>query len=117
MPSRPVGQYMTARAETARAYYRAIDDDEYDRLRDVLASTFVQERPDLTLEGPDRFVRFMREERPKTDTTHAVDAMYENGSEVAVRGRLLSGEEYLFGFVDVFAFEGGEIALLRTYTQ
>jgi ketosteroid isomerase-like protein len=119
------------RAETARTYYRAIDDGEYDRLGDVLAPGFVHDRPDRTLSGADRFVRFMREERPMTDTTHAVDALYHGdddagrdagdtrnaGGEVAVRGRLRRGGEDLFGFVDVFAFEGAEIARLRTYTR
>jgi ketosteroid isomerase-like protein len=122
---------MEERADAARTYYRAIDAGEYDRLERVLASGFVHDRPDRTLSGVDRFVRFMREERPMTDTVHAVDALYHGGSgeerrrdggeaddwEVAVRGRLRRDDEDLFGFVDVFAFEGAEIALLRTYTR
>jgi hypothetical protein len=60
----------------------------------------------------------MREERPMTDTTHAVDALYRgDGVEVAVRGRLLRDGETLFGFVDVFGFDGAAIARLRTYTR
>jgi ketosteroid isomerase-like protein len=118
---------MEKRAETARTYYRAIDGGEYDRLREILASGFVHDRPDQTLSGPDRFVRFMREERPMTDTTHAVDALYDatgdgedhgnDRGEVAVRGRLRHEGEDLFGFVDVFTVEGGDIARLRTYTR
>lgn len=108
---------MNTRAETARCYYRAIDDGEYDTLGEILASTFVQKRPNRIITGSDRFVRFMRENRPTTDTSHAVDALYGDGDEIAVRGRLLAGEEQLFEFVDVFAFEDGEIALLRTYTR
>jgi len=102
----------------ARAYYRALDDDEYDLLAALLAPGFVHERPDMTLEGRERFVRFMREERPATDTTHPVDGVYRrDGSdggegdgpdgatdtEVAVRGRLLAADgRELTGFVDVF---------------
>ena len=112
---------MDARAETARSYYRAIDDDEYDHLREILAAGFVHDRPDRTLSGPDRFVQFMREERPMTDTTHAVDSLYQEGDGteggIAVRGRLLQGRETLFGFVDVFGFEDAHIARLRTYTR
>lgn len=110
---------MDERAETARTYYRSIDDGEYDRLGEILASGFVHDRPDRTLSGAAEFVRFMREERPMTDTTHVVDALYagHERDEVAVRGRLLRGEKELFGFVDVFAFDGTEIARLRTYTR
>lgn len=120
-------------AARVRAYYRALDERDYEALADRLAPGFVQERPDLTLEGRERFLRFMREERPRTDTTHAVDAVYvaegpsgsESGSdgesgrtEVAVRGRLLGDDgDRLFRFVDVFV--AGETCFLRldTYTQ
>ena len=125
----------------AREYYRHIDDADYDALADLLAPAFVHDRPDRTIEGGDRFVRFMREERPATDTSHELDAAYvrdgagtgrdvdpnsgeadesdaEATTEVAVRGRLLraDGSEW-FGFVDVFAVEGGRLAHLRTYTR
>jgi len=60
-------------AALARAYYDALDAGEYDRLASLLAPEFVQRRPDRTFEGRDRFVAFMRDERPNTDTTHAVD--------------------------------------------
>lgn len=63
-------------AARARAYYRALDEGDYEALADLLAPGFVQERPDLTLEGRERFVRFVREERPRRDTSHAVDAVY-----------------------------------------
>jgi ketosteroid isomerase-like protein len=122
-PRTPVG--------LARAYYEAIDAAAYDRLRGLLAEGFVQERPDRTLEGADRFVRFMREERPSTDTTHPVDGVYRRdsggvtgsgeadaGPEVAVRGRLLTADgTELTGFVDVFSFEDERMVRLRTYTD
>jgi len=56
--------------EVARPYYTAIDEDRYDDLTDLLATEFVHERPDRTLDGRETFVAFMREERPRTDTTH-----------------------------------------------
>lgn len=117
----------------ARAYYLALDEGDYETLADLLAPGFVQERPDLTLEGRERFVRFMREERPQKNTSHAVDAVYvpeaasgaESGSdgepartEVAVRGRLLDDDgDRLFRFVDVFV--AGETGFWRldSYTQ
>ena len=107
----------TERTESARAYYRAIDDGAYDRLATLLVPEFVHERPDRTLDGRERFVRFMREERPITDTEHAVDAVYRDEGEVAVRGRLLRDGDALFGFVDVFSFEAGTVAEIRTYTR
>lgn len=106
----------------ARRYYSAIDRSDYAALEELLAPTFVHERPDRTLEGADRFVQFMREERPRTDTSHAIDALYRNEEAVAVRGRLLGGEnqtegERIFGFVDVFSFEADRVESIRTYTR
>ena len=120
--------------ETARAYYEAVDAGEYDRLAELIASDFAQRRPDRTLVGRESFVSFMRHRRPRTDTTHYVDAVYrvaqssrgtnldtsgEAAAEVAVRGRVSTDDEELrFGFVDVFAVDAeGRLASLRTYTD
>ena len=102
----------------ARAYYRYIDQGAYDELGALLAAEFRQVRPDRTLEGREAFVRFMREERPLTDTSHHLDAVYVEDGRVAVEGRLVrtDGGE-LFGFVDTFRFEGDRIACVRTYTD
>ncbi|ELZ61409.1 MULTISPECIES: nuclear transport factor 2 family protein [Halorubrum] len=100
----------------ARAYYGALDTGEYDRLRSLLDPGFVQNRPDRTFEGRDRFVAFMRDERPNTDTTHVVERVYPAGPGVAVRGRLLDADgEELFAFVDVFGVEDGRLTALETY--
>lgn len=102
----------------ARAYYDALDSGEYDRLADLLAPDFSQSRPDRTFDGRDRFVRFMREERPQTDTSHPIDAVYERGDGVALEGRLLASDgSQITAFVDVFSFEDGRIAAIRTYTR
>ncbi|MDZ5811010.1 nuclear transport factor 2 family protein [Halorubrum sp. AD140] len=107
---------MTDPESLARAYYAALDAGDYDRLRELLAPDFVQRRPDRTFEGRDRFVTFMRDERPMTDTTHAVDAVYPEGPGVAVRGRLLDADgDELFAFVDVFDVSEGRLAALETY--
>lgn len=104
--------------DLARAYYRAIDSGDYDALADALAPGFVHRRPDRTLRGRDRFVAFMRDERPRTDTRHAVDRVYESADGVAVQGRLLAdGDGELFAFVDVFEVEEGVITRLTTYTE
>jgi ketosteroid isomerase-like protein len=110
---------------SAREYYRALDDHDYEALRGLLAVEFVQERPDLTLDGRDRFVRFMREERPQKDTTHRVDAVYtdaetsdDDATEVAVRGRLLDADGApIVRFLDVFDVGPAGIERLDTYTQ
>lgn len=103
--------------DLARAYYRAIDHGDYGALADLLTPEFVQRRPDQTLNGRERFVRFMREERPDPDTTHEIDAVFTHEGGVAVEGRLLraDGTEW-FGFVDVFEVADGRLADLRTYT-
>ena len=106
------------RRELARAYYETIDADEYERLRGLLADDFRQERGDMTLDGADAFVRFMREERPETDTTHAVESVYESDDGVAVEGVLRRADGSVwFRFVDVFRVEDGHIVFLRTYTH
>ena len=105
-------------AALARAYYDALDAGEYDRLASLLAPDFVKRRPDRTFEGRDRFVAFMRDERPNTDTTHVVERVYPAGPGVAVRGRLLDADgDELFAFVDVFSVdaEGGKLTALETY--
>ncbi|WP_299330640.1 nuclear transport factor 2 family protein [Haloplanus sp.] len=105
-------------AGTVRAFYAAIDAGEYDRLRSLLDPEFVHRRPDRTLDGRDRFVRFMREERPRTDTEHVLDSVCAGERETFARGRLraVDGDE-LFGFVDVHRVEGDRVASLTTYTD
>jgi len=110
----------TEPVEQATAYYRAIDDDDYALLSALLVEEFVHDRPDRTIEGRDRFVQFMRDERPQTDTTHPVNGVYQqqSGDGVAVRGRLLGPDgDPIVGFVDVFEFADGRIRRLETYVD
>jgi len=86
-----------------RARYRRLRPARY-----VARPEFVQRRPDRTFEGRGRFVAFMRDERPMTDTSHAVDAVYPDGPGVAVHGRLLDADgDEVFAFVDVFPSRTG----------
>jgi ketosteroid isomerase-like protein len=114
----------------ARAYYRALDEHEYDRLASLLAPSFVHERPDRTIDGREQFVRFMREERPQTDTSHPIEKIYvpaaeassDKGTgaavEVLVRGRLLSADgTEITAFVDAFTVAEGLLQRLRTFTH
>jgi ketosteroid isomerase-like protein len=108
--------------DAVRGYYDAIDAGDYDRLRGLLAPGFVQHRPDRTLDGPGRFVRFMREERPRTDTDHALEAVGvadggEGTATVFAQGRLRGRDGTdLFDFVDVHRVGDAGIESLRTYT-
>lgn len=107
-------------AVLARAYYDAIDRGDYDALRDVLAPEFEHVRPDTTHESREAFVAFMREDRPRTDTSHAVDGVYDGAGGVAVRGRLLGADgEELLAFVDAFEVdaETDRIRSLTTYAD
>lgn len=63
--------------DAARRYYECLDDDAYDDLRDLLDPDFKHLRPDRVIEGRDRFVSFMAEDRPRMDTVHAVDVVFE----------------------------------------
>jgi ketosteroid isomerase-like protein len=109
----------TAPLDQARAYYRAIDGDDYDLLAALLTEAFVHDRPDRTIEGRDRFVEFMRAERPQTDTTHPIDGLYRrDDGGVAVRGRLLDADgDPITRFVDVFEFAERRIGRIETYTR
>lgn len=101
------------------AYYESLDTQTYDRLETLLHPEFVHERPDMTLSGRDEFIRFMRDDRPNTDTSHPIDALYpaDNSAEIAVRGRLLSADDALItGFVDIFSFDAERIERIRTFT-
>jgi len=103
---------------TARAYYRALDERDYDLLADVLAESFVHDRPDRTIEGRERFVQFMREDRPQTDTTHPITAVYTGDSGVVVEGRLLDSDgEEITRFADAFRVTDGLIERIITYTR
>jgi ketosteroid isomerase-like protein len=66
----------TADRDLVVRYYDALDAGDYDALRGLLAPEFVQRRPDRSFESREAFVRFMRDDRPQTDTAHAVDAVY-----------------------------------------
>lgn len=104
-------------ATLARSYYEAIDEDEYDRLRELLLAEFTQERSDRTFESREAFVSFMRDDRPETDTTHEVEHVTADGDRVVVEGTLRrSNGEVWFRFADAFAIEDGRLASLRTYS-
>jgi len=108
---------MAEREATARRYYEALDSHEYEALRSLLAAEFAHHRPDRTIDGRDRFVRFMRKERPQTETSHPIDIVYTDGDAVAVEGRLLDadGDAILASAVE-FSFEGENVVEIRTYT-
>jgi ketosteroid isomerase-like protein len=109
-------------ASLVEGYYAALDDGDYDALAECLRPGFSQVRGDVTIEGREAFVQFMRDERPRTDTRHEVDAVYVDrpggATEVAVRGRLYRADGSLaFGFVDVFGLAEGRLDRLVTYTN
>ncbi|AGB17235.1 ketosteroid isomerase-like protein [Halovivax ruber XH-70] len=101
-----------------RGYYAALDTHDYDAFENLLAQSFVQHRPDRTFEGRDAFVRFMREDRPMTETRHDLIEVFGANDRVTVRGRLLDGDDDpVFEFADVFQLEADRIVRLDTYTR
>jgi ketosteroid isomerase-like protein len=108
------------RGRAVRAYYRALDEGDYEALAGVLAPSFVQVRPDRTFDGRDDFVSFMRDDRPVRETTHELAAVYRTdaGDEWAARGTLVSSDgDPLFEFVDAFTFEGGAVTRVETFVR
>jgi ketosteroid isomerase-like protein len=113
--------------EAVHSYYDALDDGDYDALLVLLDPEFEQTRPDRSFTSRRAFIDFMQEDRPHEDTSHEIDVVYrdddgdrtaDDPAELAVRGRLCTnGGAELTGFVDVFQFEDGRIAELRTYTD
>lgn len=121
-PADPVGMSADDPEALARGYYRALDEGDYDALTAVLTPEFRQVREDRVLDGRDAFVGFMRDDRPATDTTHAVEAVYTSSAddpdEIAVRGRLHGADGSVwFGFVDVFGVADGRLDSLVTYSN
>ncbi|QSX00071.1 nuclear transport factor 2 family protein [Haloterrigena alkaliphila] len=107
-------------AALVRQYYDALDSHAYETLEeDVLVPDFVQRRPDRTFEGREAFVRFMREDRPNTDTSHDLASVVvdSEGDRVAVRGRVLDDDGPLFEFADFFELANGRIVGLETYSR
>ncbi|ELZ04096.1 nuclear transport factor 2 family protein [Natrialba aegyptia] len=108
-----------------RRYYDALDAHDYDELEAVLAPEFTQRRPDRRFESRAAFVAFMREERPNSETTHELEAVIaaesgdDDGSTVAVRGRVRNASTVLFEFADFFAVDEGtaRIERLETYSR
>ncbi len=105
--------------DVAREYYRTIDEDDYETLTTLLEERFVHERPDRRLEGRDRFVTFMREERPETETEHEIETAYvSSDGDVAMEGTLRRADGSVwFRYVDAFDVEDDRIVHLRTYTD
>ena len=114
-----------------RAYYRALDDHDYEAFADRLAADVVHRRPDRTIDGRETLVAFMRDDRPDKETSHEVRRMYGGAADgdagdgdatddagVVVEGRLLdaAGRE-LFAFADAFSLADDAIAEIRTYTR
>jgi ketosteroid isomerase-like protein len=103
-----------------REYYRAIDEDDYAALANILGGGFVHQRPDTMIEGREEFIEFMKSARPDQDTEHRLEAIYteDGGSRIAVEGRLcrVDGGEW-FRFVDSFEISGRQIREIRTYTD
>lgn len=130
-----------APADLVADYYSALDSHDYDALRNCLDAAFVQHRPDRRFDSREAFVRFMRDERPQSDTTHRIHDCYvphdatgddaevsEDGaetseddaevSEVLARGDLLSAEgDLLVRFVDRFRIAERSIVELETFTR
>ncbi|WP_248516049.1 nuclear transport factor 2 family protein [Salinarchaeum laminariae] len=104
-------------ATLARTYYEAIDEDEYDRLRELLTAGFTQERSDRTFESREAFVSFMQHDRPDRDTTHEIEHVTATPDRVVVEGTLRrSNGDVWFRFADAFEIEDGQLASLRTYS-
>jgi len=104
-------------AALVRRYYDALDSHDYEALESLLDPAFVQCRPDRSFDGRAAFVQFMREDRPNPDTSHDLEAVVANGTQVAARGCVRADGETLFEFADFFECEDGQIVALETFAR
>lgn len=107
---------------TVRAYYRHVDNEEYEELFALFSESIVYERPGQgVIRGMDEFRHFYLEERPLTESTHTVeDVVIEEGT-AAVRGTFegrQEGSRVEFGFADFHVFdEDGQITYRQSFTD
>ena len=76
------------RYDAVERYYHAIDADEYEELRALLADDFVHDRGDMRLDGADAFVAFMPTPRRATNSrpsTRATPVSPPKGRSDALR--------------------------------
>ena len=105
------------RDSRVRAYYQRLDEGDYAGLESLLHPEFVQQRPDRTFDDRAAFLRFMRSERPLTETTHELTGICASRGGRAASGTLRDSDgAELFSFIDVFRFgSDGRITRLTTY--
>lgn len=105
-----------------RAYYDAIDAEEYESVFACFDEDIVYERPgQADIEGIEALRAFYLDGRPLTDGSHEIRSLTSEGDTVAVRGRFegaQNGTEVAFGFADFFEFtDDGTVDRRYTYTD
>lgn len=108
--------------DTVRAYYEAIDAENYEELFSYFDEDVVYERPGQdAIEGIEDLRTFYLEGRPLEEGSHELHSLVVDGDTVAVRGSfsgVQDGTTVEFGFADFFEFTGaGTIGRRFTYTD
>ncbi|EMA09873.1 hypothetical protein SAMN05443574_11359 [Haloarcula vallismortis] len=108
--------------DAVRAYYTAIDAEEYDTVFALFDESIVYERPGQeNIRNIDALKDFYINQRPLSAGSHEIHSLTSEDETVAVRGTF-SGVQadtaVSFGFADFFVFnETGLIERRYTYTD
>jgi ketosteroid isomerase-like protein len=106
--------------QTIRAYFDAVDANDFVRVLEQFDPDAVYERPGYPpLEGRDRLRTFFIEERIIATGRHDIEGIVVDGEQVTAWGSFTgtsrTGGALNEGWCDVYQFHDGRIARRRTY--
>jgi len=107
------------RTELINEYYAAIDDEEFDRFREVFDADVEYRYPgESTMHGVEEVVSFFRERREHSNSTHEVHRRISDGEATVCEGTITAenpdGSRLEGGFVGVFEFDDATETIDRT---
>ena len=108
------------RAALVRTYYRCIDRQDVGSALSFFASDAVYRRPGYdALVGIEAITIFYQDDRVIAEGQHRIEAVVEDGQEVAVRGTFRGssrdGHPLATGFADFWRFSGPLVVERATY--
>lgn len=112
-----------AKRAVAEAYYRAIDEETFDDLYELVADDVEYITDHGTMYGADAMYRYYTEERTVTNTTHDVFRWVMDGptliAEGVVDGEYVDDGTFDGGYIGVFEFDENAEAIskLTVYTR
>jgi ketosteroid isomerase-like protein len=111
------------RHSSIETYYDAIDEEEFDRIRTVMAEDVTYVTAHGEMNGVDSVVAYYTDERTVTNTTHQVVRELRDGDvwvcEGTVSGEYVDGGSFDGKYVGIFDFQpdSEKIQHLSVYTR